>query len=294
MNVRPLTDEDFDAVARIAAEDEEVLNGRTAHVVGDNVRQWTQFVDREQDSWLFEEDGELAAVGWFGRWGEIGSGSGIVAQGFKGRGLGAELVSRIEASARRAGVPRLHVFVVAADAAAADLMRSRGFAEVRRFYEMAIELPAAAEAPGVPVEDFSADAARDFYEALDESFRDHWEHQSMGFEKWWDLRHDQWYDADGPLWFLIRDEDEVAAVIRNEVREGGGGYVAALGVRRPYRGRGYAKALLVHSFRAFHERGLTRATLGVDAESPTGATHLYERVGMEIESTVVTYEKTLA
>ncbi len=39
---------------------------------------------------------------------------------------------------------------------------------------------------------------------------------------------------------------------------------------------------------------LTRVTLGVDAESPTGATKLYERVGMRVESETVVFEKAVA
>jgi hypothetical protein len=39
---------------------------------------------------------------------------------------------------------------------------------------------------------------------------------------------------------------------------------------------------------------VTRVTLGVDADSPTGATKLYERVGMVVESSAVVYEKALA
>ena len=35
-------------------------------------------------------------------------------------------------------------------------------------------------------------------------------------------------------------------------------------------------------------------SLGVDSENPTGATRLYERVGMHVESEEVTYEKELA
>ena len=61
-----------------------------------------------------------------------------------------------------------------------------------------------------------------------------------------------------------------------------------------YRGRGYAKALLLHTFREFYERGMPRVTLGVDAESPTGATHLYERVGMHVEHENVVFEKVLS
>ena len=50
----------------------------------------------------------------------------------------------------------------------------------------------------------------------------------------------------------------------------------------------------MHTFRAFYDRGVKRVTLGVDAASPTGATHLYERVGMHIEQEQVVFEKSFA
>jgi ribosomal protein S18 acetylase RimI-like enzyme len=50
--------------------------------------------------------------------------------------------------------------------------------------------------------------------------------------------------------------------------------------RRPgARGRA---GLLLHSFAMFAHRGLRRMLLSVDAENPTGATKLYERVGMRV------------
>jgi mycothiol synthase len=297
VNVRPLTDEDLPAIAALAAADEEVLNGRPSHIEAADVAGWTQLADRERDSWLFEEDGEVAAVGWFNRWGELGAGAGIVGQGWKGRGLGAEIVDRIEAAARREQAQRVHVFARAADAAAARLLEARGFAEVRRFYEMAIELKEPPVVPQLPpqlaLEPFGEADARAFHAALDDAFQDHWEWSSQPYDEWWQRRHEQWCDEEGPLWFVVRDGEELAAVVRNESRSTGG-YVGALGVRRPWRGRGLAKALLLHTFAEFWRRGRKRVSLGVDAESPTGATHLYERVGMEVESVNLTFEKTLA
>ena len=81
------------------------------------------------------------------------------------------------------------------------------------------------------------------------------------------------------MWFLIRDGNDVAAV-RNDPERNGGGYVGALGVARPWRGKGLGRALLLRTFAEFYARGAPRVTLGVDAENPTGATKLYEGVGM--------------
>ena len=67
------------------------------------------------------------------------------------------------------------------------------------------------------------------------------------------------------------------------------GWVGVLGVRRPWRRRGLARALLYESFREIRERGKPRAKLGVDAANPTGATRLYESAGMRVLNESVLY-----
>jgi ribosomal protein S18 acetylase RimI-like enzyme len=71
------------------------------------------------------------------------------------------------------------------------------------------------------------------------------------------------------------------------------GWVATLGVRRPWRKRGIGLALLRHSFNEFYRRGLRRAGLGVDAQNLTGALRLYESAGMHVEQAFDQYEKEL-
>jgi ribosomal protein S18 acetylase RimI-like enzyme len=158
---------------------------------------------------------------------------------------------------------------------------------------MAIEQTEPPPPVDLPVETVREEDMRAFHTALDEAFQDHWEHHSSPFDEWW-ARHSSNPNLDLSVWFMIRDDDEIAAVTRNEGNRNGGGYIGAIGVRRPWRGKGYAKALLLHSFRAFFERGMPRVTLGVDAENPTGATHLYERVGMHVEQENVVFEKAIA
>jgi mycothiol synthase len=295
MNVRAATDADYPAIVELLAEDEEELTGRESRISVNDLREWTSRTDLANDSWLFEEDGRLQALGWCDRApsGEITIGVGVVRPGAKGRGLGGEIVDRSEAAAARHGSQRLHQVVIGGDEAAGRLLLARGYEDVRHFYDMAIELDAPPQAPDLPIETLDKSDARLFHAALDESFQDHWEHHSTPFEQWW-ARHEANPNCDLSLWFLIRDGDEIAAVARNEANRNGGGYVGAIGVRRPWRGKGYAKALLLHTFREFYDRGMPRVTLGVDAQNPTGATHLYERVGMHVEMENVVYEKALA
>jgi ribosomal protein S18 acetylase RimI-like enzyme len=294
MKSRPITVDDFERMAAVLRDDEEHLLGRESRVGANDLREWLSRTDLPNDSWLYEDAGDVAALGWI----DLAPGSdaafsvNVVHHRWTGRGLGAELLERSEARARARGAARIHQITLGEDAAARELLTSHGYAETRRFYDMAIEQTAPPPPVALPVETVREDELPAFHAALDEAFRDHWEHHPSSFDDWW-ARHGTNPNLDLSLWYLIRDGDEIAAVTRNEGVRNGGGYIGAIGVRRPWRGRGYAKALLLHSFREFFERGMTRVTLGVDAQSPTGATHLYERVGMHVEMENVVFEKAL-
>jgi mycothiol synthase len=294
LNVRPFTEEDFAVVAQLLQDDERAF-GRRADLAANDIHEWTQFAELPSDSWLYEDDSGAVAVGWVYVHGTVGVGIGVVHPRAKGQGLGSQLIDRSDGALRTREIEKIHQFAIGSDAAARALLESRGYHDARHFFEMAIELTERPDVLGVPIETFSGrdDDARAFHDALDEAFADHWEHQGLGFEEWWE-RHRTRPSYDPTLWFLIREDGEVAATARNEGNRNGGGYVGALGVRRPYRGKGYAKALLQHTFREFWDRGMPRVTLGVDAENPTGATQLYERVGMHVESENVVFEKVLA
>jgi mycothiol synthase len=293
VNVRQFDADDFAAVGKLLEDDERSF-GRRADVSVNNVHEWTQLADLSKDSWLYEDDEGPAAVGWFFVYGSVGVGISVVHPRMKGRGIGSELLDRSDAALRDREIEKIHQFAIGSDTAAHALLESRGYRDARHFFEMAIELSERPHVPDATIETFSGeeDDARAFHHALEEAFQDHWEHHDEGFEKWWD-RHRANPSYDPTLWFLIRDGDEIAATCRNEGNRNGGGYVAALGVRRPWRGKGYAKALLLHAFCEFWDRDMPRVTLGVDAESPTGATHLYERVGMHVESENIVFEKVL-
>jgi mycothiol synthase len=285
-----MTHDDAAVIAALVRADDEALRGRPSHVGATEVLAWWDRTDLERDSWLFEENGEPVAAGWLFAYGQKAAFGGIVAQGAKGHGLGSAIVDRAETAARGYSLARMHTWVLPEDTAAVALFRGRGYEEVRRFFEMAIDLdgpPPEPEVPGGLVLDGFRDVdARAFHTATVEAFEDHWEWHATPFDEWWEQRRGN----DQSLWFVVRDGDEIAAIVRNELREKAG-YVGIIGVRRAWRGRGLGKALLQRSFREIWERGLERVTLHVDAESPTGATKLYESVGMHVENETVTYER---
>jgi ribosomal protein S18 acetylase RimI-like enzyme len=290
MNVRPFVDDDAPTVAALISAEEERLYGRPGRLTGADILMYLHY---SKESWVWEEDGRMVASASYGVHGDAANTRGIVAD--KGRGLGTEILERGEAFARTEGLKKILTGAPEPDAAARALFESRGYREVRRFYEMAIELTEAPQEPVLPaglvVDELHDGEYEAFYEALGEAFADHWEWHPTPFDEWLELRQGQHRDEHGPVWFVVRDGDELAGVTRNDASVAGGGYVGAIGVRPAWRGNGVAKALLYRTFAEFWRRGTTRVTLDVDSENTTGAVALYERVGMHVDTCGVAFEK---
>ena len=259
---------------------------------------WWRMMDLEQNSWVLEADGAVAAYGVGFVHGDVLELDGFVHPQRRGQGLGRWLVDQAESRARELGKERLQAFSLAQDERAHRLFELCGMHEQRRYYRMMIEHdrePAPAEWPdGLRVATFEEEDAKAFHDALGEAFEEEWGFVRMPFDEWREMRMVNDPDYDPTLWFVVRDGDEIAAVMRNEPDRSGAGFVGALGVRRPWRKRGLGLALLQHAFGEFYRRGKPRVALGVDAENPTGATRLYERAGMHVAYEVVTHGKTLA
>ena len=292
MNIRPATSEDAAAFAELFGSVEAAVLGRPSTLDEHVVQSWWGTVVLETNTWLCEEGGALVA----GAFAEIensrGVAAGAVRPSVQGRGLGTRLLGLTEERLTEQGAERILSFTVAADERASELLERHGYREVRRFWDMGVDLDEDLPEPAVAIETFTEDDARAFHAANEEAFEDHWEPHPTSFDSWWERQLGR-TNYDPSLWFLIRDGDEVVAIARNEMRETGG-YVGSLGVRRAWRGRGYGRALLLHSFGEFRRRGARRATLGVDASNPTGATKLYESVGMRMEMEAIAWEKRLS
>jgi ribosomal protein S18 acetylase RimI-like enzyme len=69
------------------------------------------------------------------------------------------------------------------------------------------------------------------------------------------------------------------------------GYTEGISVRRPWRRRGLARALLTRSLLMFQEMGFEEAALGVDGQNPNGALQLYESVGFQVRRRELVYRK---
>lgn len=69
------------------------------------------------------------------------------------------------------------------------------------------------------------------------------------------------------------------------------GYTEGISVRRPWRRRGLARALLTRSLKMFQDMGMTEAALGVDTQNLSGALRLYESVGFQPVKKLTIYRK---
>jgi mycothiol synthase len=308
--MRPPTDEDADEVAAFSNEECVAWLGEPVIDAAWLRGRWTApGVDREQDFAVVESpEGALCAflsVEADPPFAEVFA-LGIVSPAFHGRGLGGAIVSENERRARRfvslADPDQrvvIHAGALAGEPRVSELLSSCGYREVRRFelrrVDFAGEPAPPSDIEGITVRGFRPGEERQLYEAHVEAFADHW---GEGMETYESFRHHQ---LDGPdydpgLWFVAWDGDEVAGYIGAQERsreDPSRGYIGLLGVRPPYRRRGLGEALLRTAFRALHARGKRGADLHVDRDSVTGATQLYERVGMSAHPRFATWEKEL-
>lgn len=213
-----------------------------------------------------------------------GLGSAIVAWGL-GRARsqihlapdGARLTARCQASD--------------ADSTAAEVFRVAGFQPDRHEIEMELifdgPVTVAPVPPGITVRTMSgAEDLPIVAGVVAEAFRDHYgfveSSREQRVERWKNFRlMDEWDDN---LVLIAEASSEAVGVIVGIRSQGAitdAGFIGSLAVVRPWRGKGLARALLTMAFDRYHRRGMRAVALDVDADNLTGATRLYDSVGME-------------
>jgi len=309
-SIRPAAAGDAEAVVALMDEESEALVGFRA-ASADWLRGWwtAPSVDRENDIAVVETT-EGVVCGYIGvaadpPYVEVFV-LGVVALGLHGRGIGSELVREGE---RRAGrFVRLaapdarvvaHYGALADEPRASSLLERHGYREVRRFQLMRADFAGEVGPPvwpaGIDVRTFDPGEIGALYQAHVEAFADHW---GEGVEREDDFRHQVLESPrfDPALWFLAWSGDEVAGYVGANLEadeDPARGYVSLLGVRGAFRGRGLGEALLRRAFLELAARGKRGCDLHVDSESITGATRLYERMGMRAHPRFATWEKEL-
>lgn len=306
--VRHPTMDDIAATLQLIQTHELAVDGEIETTL-DDMRRWWNMPDFDlaTDAWLiFSLEGQLAgAVALTYREHVRLSAEIILHPAYEQHALGTCLLSLTEERALQ------HIPLAAPDARVAILSRASskdkvkqallpayGFKHIRASWRMKIELQEAPPAPcwseGIRVQPLSAnlDLLKAVYEADDEAFRDHWGHMPHSFEEFkYFMTQRENYDPS--LWFLAMDGEQIAGIALCADEKEQGGWVHSLAVRRPWRKRGIGEALLYHAFGEFYRRGIHTVYLGVDAQSLTGATRLYQRVGMHSDKESYTFEKEL-
>jgi ribosomal protein S18 acetylase RimI-like enzyme len=228
---------------------------------------------------------------------------GGVHPGWRGRGIGRELLgwelSRA-AEIHRSVAPdaswEIHIGAPGEDASAISLYRRFGLAPVRYWFDMVARTasaPLVALPDGLRSTPYRSEYEKDLYEAHMEAFADHWGFQRRSYEEWAAMIP-QSENFLPELSAIAFDGDEIAGYVLGYVdADPARLYIGHVGVRRPWRRRGLAAALLGQVLHAARAAGRGLAALGVDADSPTGAVGVYERVGFAVEARAVTYARML-
>jgi mycothiol synthase len=236
---------------------------------------------------------------------------GRVHPDYLGRGIGSYLMDWAETRAQQA-IPRVPAgarvsFQVATPSGyqpAVGFFEKRGYKLIRHFWNMQIDLTAEPPPPQLPGGLIIRSMVPDKEEraviwATRDAFKDHWGFTEQPFEEEYERRRHFMAndpDYDPRLWLVVMDGEEIAGVSLCRLKTAGDpemGWINTLGVRRPWRRQGLGVALLQQSFRELYLRGQRRVGLGVDADSLTGATRLYEKAGMVVSRQYNTYEKEL-
>jgi mycothiol synthase len=286
---------DAEAVAALmnACDPEDVTGER---VTADDVRSsWGELGQDGSATFVLAADGTPA--GYFEVFGrpERVLLDGYVHPDFQGRGLGRAIVRLGEERARAIGSP-VNSGTLAVDAAARELFESEGWQLARAFFRMTIGLQGDERPPeppsGLALRTYEPVDAERFHAALEDAFSDHWDFHPQPLEEF-RRKAIEAEDFDPSLWWLVLDGEEVAAAMCCTPKRFEMGWINALGVRRDRRRRGLGELLLRTAFAEFARRGETRVGLGVDAENETGATRLYERVGMRVAFRVNVFRRDL-
>lgn len=235
--------------------------------------------------------------------------SGGVHPDYRRRGLGGRILEWAEQAApalheeRFPGHPlSLAGHVQASNAGAVALYAAHGYTQARWFRGMQRDLtqplPEVPVPAGIEVAGFTAARSLDAMLVRNESFRDHWGSTEYTEGGWAHFVGQQAFRpeftfmayGDGQPLGLVVGMEYVAdseATGRRDLD------VPLVGTRRAGRKRGIASALLARAMAEARAAGFVTASLGVDADSPSGAVGLYERLGFTATGTWISERKPL-
>ncbi|MFC9324028.1 GNAT family N-acetyltransferase [Kitasatospora sp. NPDC057015] len=288
---RPTTAEDVDTVHRLVGACERELYGRAqtdpGRIAADLAR--PGLVPELDTLLIHDRTGAPAARAWVDRRSEID-----VHPDHRGRGLGAALLDWAEARARKVGGAQIVQTIPDGDPHAVALLRSRDYRPMVTEWLLEFAMPdepAVPEPPaGVTVRPFRPGDKHAAHQLIEDAF-DEWQQRRRSYPEWARATVERPAFAPAMSTVALADGRLIGAAIALDLPDTGEGYIEQLAVHPDHRGRGIARILLRHTFRAFHREGRRTCTLGT--HSQTGALALYLRVGMAVRHSSTVHRKEL-
>jgi mycothiol synthase len=274
--------------------------------------------DAYRDMVFTEINGEV--VGYWRCWGDCGADDGPYLYPFMGylvpawrrKGLGQIILRWLEGRLHEiaAGHPvdRPKFLQASADqyqTGVVAMLEREGYRPTRYSFDMVrptLEgIPDFAVPAGLEIRPVLPEHHRAIWDASNEACRDNW-----GFSPPTEEEYQAWLTSktvfQPHLWQVAWDvaTNQVAGQVRtfidhaqNEKYSRRRGLTEFVSVRRPWRRRGLARALIARSLYAQKEQGMTESALGVDSENLSGATRVYEDCGFRVVRRSTVYRKPL-
>lgn len=270
----------------------------------------------ERDITIAEVDGRVVAI-TRRDWVDTHDGvreyrsSGAVDPAWRRRGIGRTVLRenlrrhRGLAAEHESDRPRVHGFFVHdRNRGLVALAEDEGYRPARWFFDMrrvglATDLPETPPLPdGLEVRPVAEDDLLTIWRADHEAFQDHWGGGDDSDEAFGRFRDSPAFDP--TMWVVAWEGDEVAGAVVNAIYPGESeaagerrGWLDSVFTRRRWRKRGLASALIARSLHVLAGRGLEVAMLGVDADNPSGAVRLYERLGFVANERATAYRRPM-
>jgi len=289
------------------------VNGINWHITLEDIvndEKWTANYDIHEQLVYVDLAGK--AIGYFGySWDTEQDGTvlffpfGTLLPDFWGRGIASLMLQYAEEKCREmaAKMPaevekRYRVWKKKKAVEYINFLQANGY-QIERYFngmQRPINLPLDEHPlpPGLEIRPVEPDHYRKIWDANWEAFKDHWGYTPPTEEMYQVSLTDRIFQPH--LWKVAWEGDEVCGVVHNFYDEEENkmynrniGFTEEISVRRQWRGKGVAKALIAESIRMFREMGVDYTWLTVDSQNTSGAHRLYESMGYSIMEEEASY-----